>query len=81
MVFLHCNINDVESTLNIWKFIQDIGPTVVSIIAVLATLWVTNETLKSQAAQNLKTLNAQKDIEINSKKVKRVLWASYSTKN
>ncbi len=63
MVFLHCNINDVESTLNIWKFIQDLGPTVVSIIAVLATLWVTNKTLKSQAAQNLKTLNAQKDIE------------------
>lgn len=63
MVFLHCNINDVESTLNIWKFIQDLGPTVVSIIAILATLWVTNKTLKSQAAQNLKTLNAQKDIE------------------
>lgn len=63
MVFLHCNINDVESTLNIWKFIQDLGPTVVSIIAVLATLCVTNKTLKSQSAQNLKTLNAQKDIE------------------
>jgi hypothetical protein len=63
MVFLLCNINDVESTLNIWKFIQDLGPTIVSIIAVLATLWVTNKTLKSQAAQNLKTLNAQKDIE------------------
>jgi hypothetical protein len=54
MVFLHCNINDVESTLNIWKFIQDLGPTVVSIIAVLATLCVTNKTLKSQSAQNLK---------------------------
>lgn len=63
MVFLHCNINNVESTFNIWKFIQDLGPTVVSIIAVLVTLWVTNKTLKSQTAQNLKTLNAQKDIE------------------
>lgn len=63
MVFLHINVNYVESTLNIWKFIQDLGPTIVSIIAVLATLWVTNKTLKSQASQNLKTLNAQKDIE------------------
>jgi len=63
MVLLHCKINDVESSLNIWKFILDLGPTVVSIIAVLATLWVTNKTLKSQSAQNLKTLNAQKDIE------------------
>lgn len=63
MVFLHSNINDVESMLNIWKFIQDLGPTIISIIAVLATLWVTNKTLKSQASQNLKTLNAQKDIE------------------
>lgn len=62
MVFLHCNINDVESTLNIWKFIQDLGPTVVSIIAVLATLWVTNKTLKSQAVQNLKTLNDRQRI-------------------
>jgi len=63
MVFLHCNINDIESTLNIWKFIQDLGPTIVSIIAVLATLYVTNKTLKSQAAQNLTTLNAQMNIE------------------
>ena len=63
MVFLHCNISEVESTLNIWKFIQDLGPTVVSIIAILATLWVTNKTLKSQDAQNLRNLNAQKDIE------------------
>jgi hypothetical protein len=63
MVFLHCNINDIESTLNIWKFIQDLGPTIVSIIAVLATLYVTNKTLKSQAAQNLKALNAQMNIE------------------
>jgi len=63
MVFLHCNMNDIESSLDIWKFIQDLGPTLVSIIAVLATLWVTNKTLKSQTSQNLKTLNAQKDIE------------------
>lgn len=63
MVFLHCNVYDIESTLNILRFTQDLGPTVVSIIAVLTTLWVTNKTLKSQTAQNLKTLNAQKDIE------------------
>lgn len=63
MVFLHINANVVEPTLNIWKFIQDLGPTIVSIFAVLATLWVTNKTLKSQASQNLKTLKAHKDIE------------------
>ena len=56
-------MSDVESTIDVWKFIQDLGPTIVSIIAVLATLCVTNKTLKSQASQNLKTLNAQKDIE------------------
>ena len=63
MVFLQCNINSIESSLDVWKFIQDLGPTIVSIIAILATLWVTNKTLKSQASQNLKTLNAQKDVE------------------
>ncbi len=63
MVLIHCSFNGIEAPFNILKFIQDLGPSIVSLIAILATFCVTNKTLKSQSDQNLKILNAQKDLE------------------
>ncbi|MDP2089500.1 MAG: hypothetical protein Q8J84_08885 [Flavobacteriaceae bacterium] len=63
MVLLHCNSNEIQASFDIWKFIQDLGPTIVSLLAILATFFVTRQTLKSQSAQNIKALNAQKDLE------------------
>jgi hypothetical protein len=63
MVLLHCNSNEIQASFDFWRFIQDFGPTIVSLLAILATFLVTKQTLKSQTDQNIKALNAQKDIE------------------
>ncbi len=59
MIFLNCG----KVPFDIWKFLQDFGPTVISLFAIFTTFWVTRETLKSQAKQNIKALNAKKDLE------------------
>jgi hypothetical protein len=63
MVLLHCNLDEIKTSIDFWTFFKDLGPTIVSFIAVLATFLVTKATLKSQSEQNIKVLNAQKDIE------------------
>ena len=63
MVILQYNMIDIEASINFWKLVQDLGPTVVSIAAIIVTLIVTKQTLKTQTNQNLKTLNAQKEFE------------------
>ena len=63
MVLLHCNSNEMQASIDIWKLIQDLGPTIVSLLAIAATFWVTRETLRSQSAQNIIALNAQNDME------------------
>ena len=63
MVLLHCNSNEIQASFDILKFIQDLGPTIVSLLAILATFRVTRQTLESQSTQNIKAFNAQKDLE------------------
>jgi hypothetical protein len=63
MVLLHCNSNEIQASFDILKFIQDLGPTIISLLAILATFLVTRQTLESQSTQNIKALNAQKDLE------------------
>lgn len=63
MVFIRCNSEDLVASIDLWRFIQDLGPTIVSLLAVIVTFWVTRLTLIAQSEQNIKILNAQKDSE------------------
>jgi hypothetical protein len=64
MVFLQCDFNVIQAPFELFKFIQDLGPTIVSIAAIVVTFWATKQTLKSQSDQNIQALNAQKDLEV-----------------
>ncbi len=62
MVLLHSEVM-VETSFNLLKFIQDLGPTIISAIALFVTYKLTKKTLGAQDDQTKKTLDAQKDIE------------------
>lgn len=64
MVLLHYNFNVIQTPFEIIKFIQDLGPTIISFTAILVTFWATKKTLKSQSDQNIAALNARKDLEV-----------------
>lgn len=63
MVFLDVIADVNNSTIDIWKFVQDLGPTVVAITAIIISLLVTKQTLKSQNQLNIRSLNAHKEGE------------------
>jgi hypothetical protein len=63
MVFLHCNSEVTDTTFDTIKFIQDLGPVIISVIALITSYILTKKTLVVQKEQTQKTLDAQKDIE------------------
>lgn len=63
MVLLHCSSEVVKNSFDVMKFIQDLGPTIISGIALIATFIVTKKTLDTQKEITGKTLDAQKDVE------------------
>jgi hypothetical protein len=63
MVLLHCNYEAAETSFDAMKFIQDLGPTIISGIALIASFILTRKTLDAQKDVTQKTLDAQKDVE------------------
>lgn len=63
MVLLHCNSEITDTTFDAIKFIQDLGPVIISVIALITSYILTKKTLDVQKEQTQKTLDAQKDIE------------------
>jgi hypothetical protein len=63
MVLLLCNSEVVETSFNGIKFFQDMGPVIISALALVITYFLTKKTLDVQKEQTQKTLDAQKDIE------------------
>jgi hypothetical protein len=63
MVLLHCNYEATQTSFDAIKFLQDLGPVIVSAIALIASFILTRKTLDVQKEQTQKTLDAQKDIE------------------
>jgi hypothetical protein len=52
-----------ETTFDAIKFIQDLGPVIISVIALVTSFYLTKNTLDVQKEQTQKTLDAQKDVE------------------
>lgn len=63
MVLLHCNIEAVNTSFDTVKFIQDLGPVIISAFALLVSYLLTKKTLEVQKEQTQTTLDAEKDKE------------------
>lgn len=59
MVLLQCNC----SSFSVTKFIQDLGPVIISAIALIVSYILTKRTLAAQEKQTKMTFDAQKDTE------------------
>ena len=63
MVLLHCSAVVAETSFDTAKFIQDLGPVIISAVALIVSYFLTKKTLEVQKEQTQKTLDAQKDTE------------------
>ena len=61
MVLLHCN--SVSSSSNFISIVKDLGPVIISAIALIFSYFLTKRTLKTQLKQTKMTFDAQKDTE------------------
>lgn len=58
-----CNSVSTDTAFNWIKFLQDLGPVIISAIALIVSFFLTKKTLNVQKEQTQKTLDAQKDVE------------------
>ncbi|MBK8489228.1 MAG: hypothetical protein IPL48_15750 [Bacteroidetes bacterium] len=63
MVLLQCNKEVVETSFNGMKFLQELGPVIISALALFLSYFLTKKTLNVQKEQTQRTLDAQKDVE------------------
>lgn len=63
MVSLHCDTEVATTSFNTVKFIQDLGPVIISAVALLVSYFLNKKALEVQKDQTKKTLDAQKDTE------------------